>query len=52
MRKLFSEHGEVAEVRIMVDRKTSVPRGYGFVRYMVSEHSCGLRGVQGRRQAC
>lgn len=31
LQKLFSEYGEVHSVRIMTDRNTRKPRGYGFV---------------------
>jgi hypothetical protein len=31
LRKLFSEYGEVFSIRLMVDRHTRKPRGYGFI---------------------
>lgn len=31
LRRLFGQHGEVFNVRLMIDRHTRKPRGYGFV---------------------
>jgi RNA recognition motif-containing protein len=31
LRSAFSQHGEVAEVRVMMDRDTGRPRGFAFV---------------------
>lgn len=31
LRELFSQHGEVREVAVVMDRETGRPRGFGFV---------------------
>ena len=31
VRELFSEHGQVSDVAIIMDRETGRPRGFGFV---------------------
>lgn len=36
LRKLFSEYGEVFSIRLMIDRHTRKPRGYGFVEMDVA----------------
>jgi hypothetical protein len=36
LRKLFSEYGEVFSIRLMIDRHTRKPRGYGFVEMEAS----------------
>ena len=39
LRDLFSEHGEVEEIKIIYDRETGRSRGFGFVM-MDKEESC------------
>lgn len=31
LRSMFEQHGQVASVRLMIDRETGRPRGFGFV---------------------
>ncbi|GJM19498.1 MAG: hypothetical protein DHS20C14_17110 [Phycisphaeraceae bacterium] len=37
LRDLFSQHGEVTSVTIVMDRETGRPRGFGFVEFADAE---------------
>ena len=39
LRALFSQHGNVTDVHIVVDRETSRPRGFAFVSYATDEEA-------------
>jgi RNA recognition motif-containing protein len=39
LRKLFEQHGEVTTVKVMTDRFTNEPRGFGFVEMPVTDEA-------------
>ena len=39
LREVFSQHGEVASVALVMDRDTGRPRGFGFVEFNNDEHA-------------
>lgn len=39
LRSLFSQHGTVTDVHIVIDRETSRPRGFAFVSYATDEEA-------------
>ena len=48
VRDLFREFGEVYSVRLMTDRVTRRPRGFGFVEMGVSAAEAAIRDLNGR----
>lgn len=48
LRDLFSDFGNVHEVRIMSDRETGRPRGFAFVRMQDQEADAAIRGLNGK----
>jgi RNA recognition motif-containing protein len=49
IRELFEQVGEVANVRLMIDRETGVSKGYGFVEMNdVEEYVIALKTLNGR----
>ncbi|WP_195759524.1 RNA-binding protein [Spiribacter sp. 2438] len=47
IRDLFAAHGEVKEVRMISDRETGRPRGFGFVRMDPSEADAAIEALNG-----
>jgi len=47
IRDLFGEHGEVKEVRMISDRETGRPRGFGFVRMDPAEADAAIEALNG-----
>lgn len=43
LRKAFEEHGEVRSVRLIMDRETGRPRGFGFVE--MADQSSGMNAI-------
>ncbi len=47
IRELFSAHGDVKEVRMISDRDTGRPRGFGFVRMEPAEADAAIEALNG-----
>lgn len=47
VKELFSEHGEVANVDLIVDRQTGRPRGFGFVDMDESTADAAIEALNG-----
>jgi len=45
--KLFSEYGQVNSVRIMTDRETRRPRGFGFIEMNSSDAKAAIKALDG-----
>lgn len=48
VRDLFEEYGTVQEVRLMTDRETGRPRGFGFVRMDDADADAAIRALDGK----
>jgi cold-inducible RNA-binding protein len=49
LRDLFSAHGVVAEVNLMMDRETGRPRGFGFVTMNTDDEAqAAIQGLSGQ----
>ena len=48
VRKAFEEHGEVQSVRLITDRDTGQPRGFGFVEMESEAADAAIKGLNGR----
>ncbi|GLT59958.1 hypothetical protein SLA2020_327510 [Shorea laevis] len=49
LREAFSKYGQVIDARIIVDRETGRPRGFGFITYTSSEEaSCAIQALDGQ----
>lgn len=48
VRDLFAEHGDVVEVRLMSDRETGRPRGFGFVKMENDAADAAIRALDGK----
>jgi RNA recognition motif-containing protein len=48
LRDLFADYGNVHEVRLMTDRETGRPRGFGFVRMDDSEADAAIKALDGK----
>ena len=44
---LFSEYGQVNSVRIMTDRETRRPRGFGFIEMNASDAKAAIKALDG-----
>ena len=47
VRELFEAHGQVDEVRLMTDRDTGRPRGFGFVKMASDAAQAAIRSLNG-----
>lgn len=47
VRELFSQYGEVESVRLMTDRDTGRPRGFGFVTMSSQDASAAMEALDG-----
>ncbi|AGY91265.1 hypothetical protein SPICUR_01220 [Spiribacter curvatus] len=47
VRDLFANYGEVKEVRMISDRETGRPRGFGFVRMDPAEADSAIEALNG-----
>ncbi len=47
VRDLFAAHGEVDSVRLMTDRETGRPRGFGFVTMADGDAEGAIRALDG-----
>jgi len=47
VRDLFAEYGEVNEVRLITDRDTGRPRGFGFVRMAPADADAAIEALNG-----
>ena len=47
IRELFSQHGEVTEVKLVTDRDTGRPRGFGFVEMNESDARNAIGALDG-----
>jgi hypothetical protein len=45
--KLFSEYGQVNSVRIMTDRETRRPRGFGFIEMGANDAKSAIKALNG-----
>ncbi|MCI5052731.1 MAG: RNA-binding protein [Simkaniaceae bacterium] len=43
-KELFAQHGEVVSARIITDRETGRPRGFGFIEMNTSEEAAAAIG--------
>ena len=49
LREVFSQHGEVASVALVMDRDTGRPRGFGFVEFSNDESArAAIAGMNGK----
>jgi RNA recognition motif-containing protein len=48
VRDLFAEYGSVHEVRLMSDRDTGRPRGFGFISMDDQDAEAAIRALNGR----
>ncbi len=48
VRDLFAAHGAVQSVRLMTDRETGRPRGFGFVQMSAGEADAAIRALDGK----
>lgn len=48
VRDLFSEYGTVHEARLMMDRETGRPRGFGFVKMDDQEAEAAIKALNGK----
>lgn len=48
VRELFSAHGHVESVRLMTDRDTGRPRGFGFVQMRNDDATAAIRALNGK----
>lgn len=48
LRDLFSDYGTVHEARIMTDRETGRPRGFGFVKMDDQDADAAIRALNGK----
>jgi RNA recognition motif-containing protein len=47
VRELFAAHGTVDSVRLMTDRETGRPRGFGFVTMSAADAENAIRALDG-----
>lgn len=47
IRELFSQHGEVQSVRLITDRETGRPRGFGFVEMSNDDADKAMKALNG-----
>ncbi|MFH1278461.1 MAG: RNA-binding protein [Candidatus Eisenbacteria bacterium] len=47
LRELFSQHGTVHEVNVIMDRDTGRPRGFGFVQMDDAEANAAIQALNG-----
>ncbi|KAB7627655.1 RNA recognition motif domain-containing protein [Alkalilimnicola sp. S0819] len=48
VRDLFAEFGNVESVRLMTDRETGRPRGFGFVQMAPSDADAAIEALDGK----
>lgn len=48
VRDLFAAHGEVESVRLMTDRETGRPRGFGFVKMGDQDAQAAIQALNGQ----
>lgn len=48
VRKAFGEYGEVQSVKLITDRDTGQPRGFGFVEMDSDVADAAIKGLNGR----
>lgn len=48
LRQLFEAHGQVDSVRLMTDRETGRPRGFGFVSMPDEDADAAIRALDGK----
>jgi len=48
LRRLFSEHGDVASVKLVTDRETGLPRGFGFVEMQHDRVEAAVIALDGK----
>ncbi|RPJ47266.1 MAG: RNA-binding protein [Candidatus Latescibacterota bacterium] len=48
IREMFAKHGAVREVRLVTDRETGRPRGFGFVEMDDEEAAAAIRALDGK----
>ncbi len=47
IRELFAQYGEVLSVKLITDRETGRPRGFGFVEMEDAEADAAVTGLNG-----
>jgi RNA recognition motif-containing protein len=48
LRSLFSEHGTVESAKLVIDRDTGRPRGFGFVEMSNADASRAMQALNGK----
>lgn len=48
VRDLFAAYGEVESVRLMTDRETGRPRGFGFVKMPADDADAAIKALDGK----
>lgn len=48
VREMFAPHGEVKSVRLMMDRETGRPRGFGFVEMTEADAKKAITALNGK----
>jgi RNA recognition motif-containing protein len=48
VRDMFAAYGEVESVRLMTDRETGRPRGFGFVKMNGADADSAIRALNGK----
>ena len=48
LRDLFAAYGEVDSARVMTDRETGRPRGFGFVKMNDAEAEAAIKALDGK----
>jgi RNA recognition motif-containing protein len=49
VRSLFERHGKVDSVKLIMDRETGKPRGFGFVDMEQNEAQAAIQGLNGHQ---
>ncbi len=48
LRRLFAVHGDVASVKLVTDRETGLPRGFGFVEMQDDRVEAAVTALDGK----
>ena len=49
IQELFAQHGEVRKVKLIIDRETGKPRGFGFVEMERAEGEAAIAALNGHQ---
>jgi len=51
VRVMFAQYGEVGSVKLITDRDTGRPRGFGFVEMSASEADAAIQALNGQEMS-